>query len=265
MTDIVKAVIMGIVEGLTEFLPVSSTGHMIVTGNVLNFLGDPEGSRATTFEVVVQFGAVLAVLVLYWKRFLKLLSFNLKAPGLNILHIIIGMFPASVLGLLLHDFIKGYLFGPKTVVVSLIVGGLLLIWAEKVRRQPTAETLDDITYRQALGIGCFQILSLWSGFSRSGSTMAGGIFFGVSKPAAAEFTFLMSVPIMLGASGVDLLKNHEALVASDAGIFLAGLFTSFVVAMIAIVTFLNIVKRLSLSWFAYYRFVLAILVFLLVV
>jgi undecaprenyl-diphosphatase len=265
MTDIVKAVIMGIVEGLTEFLPVSSTGHMIVTGKILDFLGDPEGNRATTFEVVVQLGAVLAVLVLYWKRFLKLLSFNLKAPGLNILHIIIGMFPASVLGLLLHDFIKEYLFGPKTVVVSLIVGGLLLIGAEKVRRKPSAETLDDITYRQAFGIGCFQILSLWSGFSRSGSTMAGGMFFGVSKAAAAEFTFLMSVPIMLGASGVDLLKNHDSLVASDAGLFLAGLFTSFVVAMIAIVTFLNLVKRLSLTWFAYYRFVLAVLVFLLVV
>ncbi|MWC27919.1 undecaprenyl-diphosphate phosphatase [Paenibacillus sp. MMS18-CY102] len=257
MDDLVKAVIMGIVEGLTEFLPISSTGHMIVTGELLNFTGD----RAKTFEVVVQLGAVLAVLVLYWKRFMNLLSFNLKKPGLNILHIIIGMFPASVLGLVLHGFIKDYLFGPKTVVVSLIVGGLLLIAAEKIRRKPSAETLDDITYRQALGIGCFQILSLWPGFSRSGSTMAGGMFFGVKKEAAAEFTFLMSVPIMLGASGVDLIKSREFLEWNDTGLFLTGLLASFVVAMIAIVTFLNLLKRISLTWFAYYRFVLAAVVF----
>lgn len=260
MDELVKAVIMGVVEGLTEFLPVSSTGHMIVTGELLDFTGD----KAKTFEVVVQFGAVLAVLVLYWKRFMKLLTFNLRAPGLNILHIVLGMFPASVLGLVLHGFIKDYLFGPKTVVVSLIVGGLLLIAAEKSKREPSSASLDDITYRQAFGIGCFQILSLWSGFSRSGSTMAGGMFLGVKKEAAAEFTFLMSVPIMLGASGVDLIQSREFLSWSDTGLFATGMLTSFVVAMIAIVTFLNLLKRISLTWFAYYRFVLAAVVFFLV-
>ncbi|EXX90374.1 UDP pyrophosphate phosphatase, partial [Paenibacillus darwinianus] len=176
MGDYLIAVIMGIVEGLTEFVPVSSTGHMILTADLLGFKGDV----AKTFEVVVQLGAVLAVLVLYWKRYMGILKdlvrFDFKQKNkLNAIHMLIAMLPAGILGIALYRFIKDYLFGPGPVLVGLIVGGVLMIVAEKAKRKITSETSDEITYKQALGIGLFQCLALWPGFSRSGSTMAGGL------------------------------------------------------------------------------------------
>ncbi|MFF2089143.1 undecaprenyl-diphosphate phosphatase [Paenibacillus sp. NPDC058174] len=261
MGDLLNAIIMGIVEGLTEFLPVSSTGHLILTADLLGFTDE----RAKTFEVVVQFGAVLAVLVLYRKRFLRLLNFNLsKTSGLNVLHIALALIPAGIFGVLLHGFIKDYLFSPATVLVGLVAGGLLMIAADRLKRKITAEELDDISYRQALAIGLFQVLALWPGFSRSGSTISGGMFFGASQKAAAEFTFIVSVPIMAGASGIDLIKSREFLTAADLPLFLIGLLAAFIVATIAIVTFLNLIKKLRLSWFAYYRFGLAALFALLI-
>src|SRR5690606_19081958 len=156
---------MGIVEGLTEFLPVSSTGHLILTAHLLGF----EGERAKTFEVVIQFGAVLAVLVLYFKTFLRILSFKL-GQGVNLLHIALAMLPAGIVGVAAHYLIKQYLFGPQTVLIGLVLGEILMIIADRSKRSVTAEHLDDITYKQAFLIGCFQILALWPGFSRSGST-----------------------------------------------------------------------------------------------
>ncbi|MCU6797551.1 MULTISPECIES: undecaprenyl-diphosphate phosphatase [Paenibacillus] len=253
------AIILGIVEGLTEFLPVSSTGHMILTADLLNFVGE----KAKTFEIVVQLGAVLAVVVLYWRKLIDILRVGFGRRGsqsrLNLIHIGLAMLPAVVIGLALHSTIKKYLFGPSTVLISLIVGGLLLIVAEKVKRAITADTVDQITYKQALGIGFFQCLALWPGFSRSGSTISGGMLLGTSKKAAAEFTFLVSVPMMFAATGLDLYKSREFLSMDDFGMFAIGLVTAFIVALGAIVTFLNLIKRLQLTWFAYYRFALAIL------
>ncbi|ALS27693.1 UDP pyrophosphate phosphatase [Paenibacillus sp. 32O-W] len=258
LSDIWIGIIMGIVEGLTEFLPVSSSGHMILTAHLLDFTGE----RAKTFEIVVQFGAVLAVLVLYRRRFLSLLNFNLaKSKGLNALHVVMAMFPTFVAAVLFYSPIKTYLFGPMTVVWALVAGGILMIVAEKANRRITAETLDDLTYRQAFGIGCFQILSLWPGFSRSGSTISGGMLLGASKTAAAEFTFIVSVPIMFGASGYDLYKSWEYLDWADWPLFLTGLVASFLVAMLAVVTFINLLKRISYTWFAVYRFLLAAVFF----
>ncbi|ANF94666.1 undecaprenyl-diphosphate phosphatase [Paenibacillus bovis] len=274
--DIISAIIMGIIEGLTEFLPVSSTGHMILTAFLLGL--DENSEQVKSFEIVVQLGAVLAVVVLYWRKFIDILMTipdlfrgRLKQdnrPGaphrLNILHIALAMLPAVVVGLLLHDVIKKYLFGPQTVVYSLVVGGLLMIYAEwRKGRSAGNMTVDDITYKQAFGIGLFQCLALWPGFSRSGSTISGGILLGVSHVAAAEFTFLVSVPVMFGATGYDLYKSAEFLSMDDFGFFAAGFITSFIVAMIAIKTFLNLLKRLSLTVFAIYRFVLAIVFFIL--
>lgn len=253
MSDLIKAIIMGIIEGLTEFLPVSSTGHLILTADLLNFTDE----RAKTFEVVIQFGAVLAVLMLYRKRFINLLNFNFKSKGLNALHILLALIPAGVFGVVLHGVIKDYLFSSATVLIGLVAGGVLMIAADRIKRKVTAEELDDITYKQAFAIGLFQILALWPGFSRSGSTISGGMFFGTSQKAAAEFTFLVSVPIMAGASGIDLIKSREFLTAGDLPLFLVGLLAAFIVATIAIVTFLNLIKKLRLSWFAYYRFALA--------
>lgn len=256
MSDLIHAIIMGIVEGLTEFLPVSSTGHLILTAELLNFTGD----RAKTFEVVIQFGAVLAVLVLYRNRFAKLLNFNLrKGSGLNALHIALAMLPACVLAVLLHGVIKDYLFTPQTVLIGLVAGGILMIAADRSKVAVRSEELDDITYKQAFLIGCFQILSLWPGFSRSGSTISGGMLTGTSQKAAAEFTFIVSVPIMAGASAVDLYGSRVFLTTADLPLFAVGLIAAFVVGMIAVVTFINMMKKIKLSWFAYYRFALAAL------
>lgn len=263
MFDYVKAIILGIMEGLTEFLPVSSTGHLILTGHLLNF----EGQAADTFKIVIQLGAVMAVLVLYWKRYMEmlrgLLSFNFKAKNkLNAIHMIIAMIPALIVYLIFKDVIKQELFGPGPVLIGLIVGGVLMIVAARAKRKVTSEQTDDITYKQALGIGLFQCLALWPGFSRSGSTISGGLLLGTSQKAAADFTFMISVPVMLGATILDMYDSREYLTSDDLVLFLVGFIAAFVVAMIAVVTFLNLIKRLKLEWFALYRFVLAILFYL---
>lgn len=259
MADWLIGLIMGAVEGLTEFLPVSSTGHMILVGHLIGF----EGDTAKTFEVVVQLGSISAVVVLFWKRLWSLVGIgrvNEKSgPSLNLLHIIIGMIPAGVLGFLFHDLIKEVLFGPGPVVIGLIAGGILMIVAEKFSKPSTAQTLDEITYKQAFTIGMFQCFSLWPGFSRSGSTMSGGLLARVSHKAAAEYTFILAVPMMLGAAGLDLIKSWDMLSAADIPLFVTGFITAFVVALIAMVSFLKLLERWKLTPFAYYRFVVALL------
>ncbi|WP_146811473.1 undecaprenyl-diphosphate phosphatase [Aneurinibacillus danicus] len=257
MEQYIIAIILGIVEGLTEFLPVSSTGHMILTAELLGATEE----KWKTFEIVIQLGSVCAGLFLFWRRILRLLGIGREKTGrpqLNLLHIFIGILPAGVAGVVLHDFIKDKLFSSMTVLLSLIAGGILIIVAEKMRPRTIAETVDDISYKQALGIGLFQCLALWPGFSRSGATIAGGLLLGTSRKAAAEFTFIMAIPIMMGASGLDLLKNWNHLSANDFGFFAAGFITAFVVAAIAIVSFLKLIERISLTPFAIYRFALAL-------
>lgn len=254
MLEIIKAIILGIIEGLTEFLPISSTGHLILAAEIM----DLSGEKFKTFEVVIQFGAVLAVFVLYFKRFFALLKFRLN-EGLNIIHFLLAMLPASIIGLVLHDVIKQYLFSSATVVIGLILGAFLMLFADFKKTNITAQELDDITYKQAFFIGVFQILALWPGFSRSGSTISGGMINGVSQKAAAEFTFLISVPIMAAASLLDLIQNRAGLSMQDVPLFLVGLCSAFIVAMLAVVTFINLMKKLRLSYFAYYRIILAII------
>lgn len=212
--ELVVAFILGVVEGLTEFLPVSSTGHMIIVGEFLGFSGD----TASTFEVVIQLGSILAVVVVFWRRLFGLIGihFGQKEPlregkgtgRLTLIHIILGMLPAVIAGFALHDTIKENLFGAKTVMYALIAGGLLLIAAELLKpKQPRAEGLDDVSYRQAFIIGCFQCLALWPGFSRSGATISGGMLLGVSRYAASEFSFILAVPMMLGATILVMYKS----------------------------------------------------------
>ncbi|MDM5281579.1 undecaprenyl-diphosphate phosphatase [Paenibacillus silvae] len=264
--DFISSIIMGIIEGLTEFLPVSSTGHMILTAHLLGLSEDNESVK--TFEVVVQLGAVLAVVVLYWNKFIDMFRFTggqrPYSRRLNLGHIILAMVPAVFIGLVLRDWIKAHLFGPETVLYSLVIGGILMIVAERWSRKSsriTTHDVDDITYKQAFAVGMFQILALWPGFSRSGSTISGGLFAGISRVAAAEFTFLVSVPIMIGATGYDLYKSINHLNSDDFVIFAIGFIAAFIVAMLAIKTFLSILKRLSLTVFAIYRFVLAAVFF----
>ncbi|MBT2770919.1 undecaprenyl-diphosphate phosphatase [Halomonas sp. ISL-60] len=266
MTDVIKAIILGIIEGLTEFLPVSSTGHLILAGNLLSF----EGDAAITFKIVIQLGAVVAVLILYWKRYLEIganlirMDFS-QSKGLNVIHMILAMLPALIVYLLFKDTIKSQLFGPIPVLVGLVAGGFLMIIAARSRRTKTADTMDGINYKQAIGIGLFQCLALWPGFSRSGSTISGGLLLGTSQKAAADFTFLISVPVMFGASLLDLYDSRDLLNSDDILLMLIGFATSFLVAMIAVVTFIKLIKRLRLEWFALYRFVLAALFYLIVI
>ncbi|ANB61482.1 undecaprenyl-diphosphatase UppP [Anoxybacillus amylolyticus] len=252
-----SAIIMGMVEGLTEFLPVSSTGHLILTGELIHFTGE----AAKTFEIFIQLGSILAVVVVYWKRFFNLFGLmkEQKEKGLNLLHIIFAMLPAVVLGLILHDAIKTYLFSPYTVLIGLVAGGILMIVAEKKRTAVTASSLDTLSYKQAFGIGVFQCLALWPGFSRSGSTISGGLLVGTDRKTAAEFSFIVAVPMMVAASGLDLLKSYSSLSTQDIPVFATGFITAFLVALLAIKVFLRFVSRVKLTPFAIYRFVLALL------
>lgn len=261
MSDWLIGLIQGAVEGITEFAPVSSTGHLILVGHLLGF----EGDRASTFEVMIQLGSILAVVVVFWKKLWTLLGIGRERgkQSLNLLHIICGMIPAGVLGVVLHDQIKD-LFGPYPVLISLIAGGLLMIFADRFDRKSKSKTVDDITYKQAWIIGLFQCLSLWPGFSRSGSTISGGLLAGASRKAASEFSFILAVPMMIGASGLDFVKSVDTLHSSDIPLFAIGFVTAFVVAMLAIVTFMKLISRIGLVPFAFYRFVVAILFYFLV-
>jgi len=256
--DTIKAIIEGIVEGLTEFAPVSSTGHLILVGDLIGFTGD----KAKTFEIFIQLGSILAVVVLYFKRFLSLFGLA-KIKGeehpMNLLHIIIAAIPAAVLGLVLHDFIKDKLFSPATVLIGLVAGGILLIVADKWGRPVKSESIDHLSYMQAFQIGLFQCLSLWPGFSRAGSTISGGLLIGAGYKASAEFSFILAVPMMIGATGLDLIKSLDTLSTSDIPLFLTGFITAFIVALLAIVFFLKLLQRVKLTPFAIYRFILAAL------
>ncbi|CAM3801758.1 undecaprenyl-diphosphate phosphatase [Cohnella lubricantis] len=262
MSDWLIGLIQGAVEGITEFAPVSSTGHLILVGHLLGF----EGDRASTFEIIIQLGSILAVVVVFWKRLWSILGVG-RPKGqrsLNLLHVILGMAPAVVLGLILHDLIKEKLFGPYPVLISLVIGGLLLLYADRFARRSRSESLDELTYKQAFIIGLFQCLSLWPGFSRSGSTISGGLLVGASRKTAAEFSFILAVPIMIGASGLDFVQSLDVLQKSDIPLFAVGFVTAFVVAMLVIVGFLKLINRIGLAPFAYYRFALAILFYFLV-
>lgn len=259
MNEYIIAILMGIVEGIAEFLPISSTGHLILVGHLIGF----EGEKAATFEVVIQLGSMLAIAILYWKRYLSMFNFRAvfdkSNTQFNTLHMILGVFPAALAGLVLHGVIKGYLFSPWVVVISLVAGAILMIYAEKKKKAVTAHTLDELTYKQALSIGLFQCLAVIPGFSRSGSTISGGLLVGANHKTAAEFSFLVALPIMIGATGLDLFKSWEFLSSSDIPMFATGFITAFIVAMLAVKTFLKILEKIGLSMFAYYRIVLAVL------
>ncbi|TCM99409.1 undecaprenyl-diphosphatase [Paenibacillus sp. BK033] len=262
MQNILTAVVQGIIEGLTEFLPVSSTGHLILTGKLLDFTGD----KADTFEIIIQLGAILAVAVIYWRRILSLLGVSRFSYGesqtqasgkLNLIHVILACLPAMILGLLLHSFITSYLFSSYTVLIGLVLGGIFMLFGERRQAAVQSEGVDQITYRQAVYIGLFQCLALWPGFSRSGATIAGGLLSGVGYRAATNFSFLIAIPMMVAASGFELLKSYDTLTASDAVFFITGFIVAFVVALLAVITFLKLLERFKLAPFAYYRFVLA--------
>ncbi len=255
MNEYLIAVIIGIVEGLTEFLPISSTGHMILVGSMLGF----EGEKASVFEVFIQLGAILSVFILYRDKFLRMMDLRriTSTDGLSAWHVAAGIVPVAGVGYLLHKPIKAFLFSPFTVIVGLVLGAVVMLVAEKVARRPVTFDVEDMTIRQAFFVGLFQILSLWPGFSRSGSTIAGGLLFGLNRTAAAEFSFIIAVPLMLLACVYDLLKILDKLNRDDLVMIAIGFLVSFAVAYISIVWFLRFLNRSTLASFAYYRFVVA--------
>jgi len=270
-----KAIILGMVEGLTEFAPVSSTGHMIIVDDLWLQSKASLGGQyvANTFKVVIQLGSILAVVVVMKDRFLDLLglrkrSYKIgqKSTGhLKLTHIIVGILPAGIFGVLFEDIIDEVLFGYQYVVYALIAGAVLMIIADKFRaKRPSAETVDQITYKQAFLIGLFQCLSLWPGFSRSGATISGGVLMGLSHRAAADFTFIMAVPIMAGASLISLMKNWQYFSVDALPFFIIGFISAFIFALISIRFFLKLINRIKLVPFAIYRIILAVLLLLLV-
>ena len=258
----VVAIIMGIVEGLTEFIPVSSTGHLILVGKLLNFVGE----EAASFEIVIQLGAILAVVALYHERFLALIprTANFLAtrgstlvgwPGL--LRIGASMLPALVVGFLARHAIKQYLFTPLTVTCALFIGGIAILLAERFVSGRRTNSLDTITLNQALGVGLFQVLALWPGTSRSAATIVGGMLLGLDRKSAAEFSFLIAVPIMFVATGYELLKTGAQLSDEEVDVLLYGFVVSFCVAMITVKIFVQLVNKWTLVPFAWYRIVAA--------
>ena len=259
MSENLIAVILGIVEGLTEFLPVSSTGHMIIVGNMIGF----KGNLATIFEIVIQLGAILSVLLLYRDKFARFFTKDgWKANrGLSAWHIMAGCVPTMLFALLIHSFIKKHLFSPLTVAIGLVLGALLMMAAEKRvkgREAYLVQDVDHISLKQALYIGFFQFLSLWPGFSRSGSTLAGALFVNVGRKAGADFTFIMALPIMVCACLYELLKNISLLSSGDFQVLAIGFVVAFVVAYFSILWFIKFLNKSTLTSFAVYRILLAI-------
>ncbi|WP_027186148.1 undecaprenyl-diphosphate phosphatase [Desulfovibrio inopinatus] len=256
-----SAVILGIVEGLTEYLPISSTGHLILTGSLL----DLSGPKQASFDIIIQLGAILAVVVIYRDRFMGLIrpdsqrSFS-GIRGLWLLFL--TSLPASLLGLLVHKAIKQYLFGPTTVALALGVGAILIFIVEALPKKVRFTGLDEMTPKLALGIGFFQCLSLWPGFSRSASTIMGAMILGADRRLAAEYSFVAAVPIMIAATGFDFVKNHNVFSADDLVLLGIGFVVSFLFAWLAVKWFIRLVQNVSLRPFAWYRIVLAVAVVL---
>ena len=252
------AVILGLVEGITEFLPVSSTGHLIVAQR---WLGLPDDPANNLFAIGIQIGAITAILVLYWRRLLAALQTVLRpasADGPNLLwQIALGALPAVALGLVADDWIDAHLFSSRVVAATMVVGGVLLLWLERVLRGRPAATaaLDGMSYRTALGIGLFQCLALVPGTSRSGATIAGALLLGLSRTAAAEFSFLVGLPILYGAAGYKLLKAGHLLTGERLPPFLVGTLVAFLSALVVVRPFVQFLRDHTFAAFAWYRIV----------
>ncbi len=242
-----EAIILAIIEGLTEFLPVSSTGHMII-GSAL--MGMEPSPFVKLFTIVIQLGTILSVLVLYWKRFFKSLDFYYK--------LVVAAIPASILGILLNDFIDSLLESPLMVAIMLVVGGVILLFVDRWFNKPTVEDSDKISFKQAFIIGCYQCLALIPGTSRSASTIVGGMTQNLTRKAAAEFSFFLAIPMMLGASLIKLLKffkEGHSFSGEEINLLVIGNIVGFIVAIIAIKTFIDILTKYGFKAFGWYRII----------
>jgi undecaprenyl-diphosphatase len=253
-----KALILGIVEGFTEFLPVSSTGHLILAGDLLDF-NDEKGK---VFTIVIQLGAILAVCWEYRAKIGQVVTGigSDKMANRFVLNIFIAFLPAAILGLLFIKTIKFYLFHPLPVAMALIIGGLLILWAERRDHVVDVEQVDEMDWKHALKIGLAQCLALIPGTSRSGATIIGGLLFGLSRKAAAEFSFFLAIPIMFAATFYDLYKHQEILELNDFGMFAVGFVAAFFSALLAVRGLMRFISNHDFTIFAWYRIAFGIII-----
>ncbi|KAA6177170.1 undecaprenyl-diphosphate phosphatase [Pseudomonas marginalis] len=253
-----QALILGIVEGLTEFLPISSTGHQIIVADLLDFGGE----RAMAFNIIIQLGAILAVV---WEFRRKILDVVIGLPTQRnaqrfTINLLIAFMPAVVLGVIFADLIHAYLFNPITVATALVIGGVIMLWAERREHQIHAETVDDITWKDALKVGFAQCLAMIPGTSRSGATIIGGLLFGLSRKTATEFSFFLAMPTMVGAAVYSGYKYRELFQPADLPVFAVGFVVSFIFAMIAVRGLLKFIASHSYAVFAWYRIAFGLLI-----
>jgi undecaprenyl-diphosphatase len=262
---VISAIIMGIVEGLTEFLPISSTGHLILAGELLQFM---DKEKREVFEIFIQMGAILAVV---WEYRVKIFTSLMGAyrPGVErnlFINVAIAFTPAAAIGFFLSDFIKTFLFNPIAVASAFIVGGLIILWAEKRASAPkeeasrSIESIDELTYLDAFKVGLCQCAALIPGTSRSGATIIGGLFLGLSRKAATEFSFFLAIPTLSAASLYSLYKARDSLVMSDLGIFAIGFFAAMISAFIAVRALLKFITMHTFVVFAWYRIAFGLLI-----
>ena len=261
MTDpnlLIHAIILGLVEGLTEFLPVSSTGHLILVGQLLGFNDD----KGKVFEIAIQFAAILAVVWEYRGRLVHTLTSITSEPVSQRLavNLMVAFMPAAVLGFLFLKQIKHYLFNPFVVASAFIIGGFLILWAERRQHTVHAESIDDMSWRDALKVGFAQALAMIPGTSRSGATIIGGLFFGLSRRAATEFSFFLAIPTMFAATLYDVYKNLDLFSLDDAALFAIGGTVSFISAFIAVRGLIRFISRHDFTVFAWYRIAFGIIV-----
>jgi undecaprenyl-diphosphatase len=253
-----KALVMGIVEGLTEFLPISSTGHLILAGSLLGMDDD----KSKVFDIVIQTGAMLAVVWEYRRKFFGVAAglFSDRAAQRFVLNLLVAFMPAAVLGLAFGKAIKSHLFHPVPVAIAFIVGAFIILWVERRTFRVRVESVDDMTWRDALRVGCAQAFALIPGTSRSGATIIGGMLFGLSRRAATEFSFFLAVPTLVAAGAYDLMKNRQLLAASDLAPFSVGFVASFVSAFFCVRWLLRYIATHDFTLFAWYRIVFGVAV-----
>ena len=255
---LVTALILGVIEGLTEFLPVSSTGHLIIFGDLLNYTD----AQSKVFKIVIQLAAILAVCWDYRERIASVVGGLRTDPAAQRFtgHLIIAFLPAAVLGLLFYKIIKGYLFNPLTVATMLILGGLLILYIEKRAYHPRLNSVEEMSWKDALKVGFAQSLAMIPGTSRSGATIMGGLIFGLSRKTATEFSFFLAIPTMLAATVYDVYKNWALLSVNDLPVFAVGFVASFLAAMVAVKAFIKFVSNNSFAPFAWYRIAFGLVV-----
>jgi undecaprenyl-diphosphatase len=249
--SLIQAVLLGVVEGLTEFLPVSSTGHQIIVADLIGFGGE----RAKAFNIIIQLGAILAVVWEYRAKILDVVVQLPREPQAQrfTVNLLLAFLPAAVLGVAFSDLIHEYLFNPLTVAVALVVGGVVILWAERREHVIDVEEVDAMDWHHALKVGCAQCLALVPGTSRSGATIIGGLLFGLSRRAATEFSFFLAMPTMVGAAVYSGYKYRALFQAADLPVFAVGFVTSFAFAMVAVRALLKFVSSHSYAAFAWYR------------